>query len=363
MSLLLRQKLPDFPWDALAPYGEIARKHPQGAIDLSVGTPVDPTPEFIQQALRESADSPSYPVTMGTQELRTAIHQWATTSLGASGDFAVLPLIGSKEFVAWLPTFLESATVLYPRIAYPTYLVGALLAQATPTAVDLAATTWPKADLAWVNSPSNPTGRVHSESELRAAIEWSRKNKSVLVSDECYLEFGDTKTPTSILRYTDGDNTNVLGVYSLSKRSSMAGYRAAFVVGDPQLIARILEVRKHAGMMVSLPVQHAMVAALSDSTHVAEQRGRYNARRTRLAPALISAGFTIDHSEAGLYIWATRNESSWDSVAWLAALGILATPGVFYGQAGENHIRIALTATDEQIATVAERILAKVSAP
>jgi aspartate/methionine/tyrosine aminotransferase len=165
------------------------------------------------------------------------------------------------------------------------------------------------------------------------------------------------------LRYTDGDNTNILGVYSLSKRSSMAGYRAAFVVGDPQLIARILEVRKHAGMMVSLPVQHAMVAALSDSKHVAEQRGRYNARRTRLAPALNSAGFTIDHSDAGLYIWATRSESSWDSVAWLAALGILATPGIFYGQAGERHIRIALTATDQQIATAAERILAKVTAP
>jgi succinyldiaminopimelate transaminase len=362
MSLLLRQKLPDFPWDALAPYGEIARTHPQGAIDLSVGTPVDPTPEFIQHALRESANSPSYPVTMGTQELRTAIHQWAAKTLGATGDFAVLPLIGSKEFVAWLPTFLESATVLYPRIAYPTYLVGALLAQAIPTDVDIDATAWPKADLAWVNSPSNPTGRVHSESELRAAIDWSRKNKSVLVSDECYLEFGDTQTPTSILRYTDGDNTNILGVYSLSKRSSMAGYRAAFIVGDPQLIARILEVRKHAGMMVSLPVQQAMVAALSDSKHVVEQRGRYNSRRARLVPALVSAGFTIDHSDAGLYIWATRNESSWDSVAWLAALGILATPGIFYGQAGENHIRIALTATDQQIATAAERILAKVSA-
>jgi len=362
MSLLLRQKLPDFPWDALAPYGEIARTHPQGAIDLSVGTPVDPTPEFIQQALRESANSPSYPVTMGTQELRTAIHQWAATTLGATGDFTVLPLIGSKEFVAWLPTFLESDTVLYPRIAYPTYLVGALLAQAIPTDVDIDATAWPKADLAWVNSPSNPTGRVHSESELRAAIDWSRKNKSVLVSDECYLEFGDTQTPTSILQYTDGDNTNILGVYSLSKRSSMAGYRAAFIVGDPQLIARILEVRKHAGMMVSLPVQHAMVAALSDSNHVVEQRGRYNSRRARLVPALVSAGFTIDHSDAGLYIWATRNESSWDSVAWLAALGVLATPGIFYGQAGENHIRIALTATDQQIATAAERILAKVSA-
>lgn len=362
MSLLLRQKLPDFPWDALAPYGEIARTHPHGVIDLSVGTPVDPTPGFIQQVLQASANSPSYPVTMGTQELRTAIHHWAVTTLGATGDFAVLPLIGSKEFVAWLPTFLESATVLYPRIAYPTYLVGALLAQATPIAVELDATTWPSADLAWVNSPSNPTGRVHSESELRAAIDWSRKNKSVIVSDECYLEFGDSQTPTSILRHTDGDNTNILGVYSLSKRSSMAGYRAAFVVGDPQLIARILEVRKHAGMMVSLPVQNAMIVALSDSNHVAEQRGRYNARRARLAPALISAGFSIDHSEAGLYIWATKSESSWESVSWLAALGILATPGIFYGRAGENHIRIALTATDQQIATAAERILAKVSA-
>ena len=362
MSPLLRQKLPDFPWDALAPYGEIARKHPDGAIDLSVGTPVDPTPEFIQVALRDAANSPGYPVTIGTQELRNAIHQWAVNAVGATGDFAVLPLIGSKEFVAWLPTFLESATVLYPQVAYPTYLVGSLLAQAKPTPVTIDATTWPAADLAWVNSPSNPTGRVHSESELRAAIDWARANKSVVVSDECYLEFGDTKTPTSILRYTDGDNTNILAVFSLSKRSSMAGYRAAFVVGDPQLIARILEVRKHAGMMVSLPVQNAMVAALSDSSHVAEQRARYNARRARLAPALIAAGFTIDHSEAGLYIWATRDESSWDSIAWLAAIGILATPGIFYGDAGKQHIRIAMTATDEQIATAAARIAAKVSA-
>jgi len=362
MSPLLRQKLPDFPWDALAPYGEIARKHPDGAIDLSVGTPVDTTPEFIQVALRDAANSPGYPVTIGTQELRNTIHQWAVNTVGATGDFAVLPLIGSKEFVAWLPTFLESATVLYPQVAYPTYLVGSLLAQAKPTPVTIDATAWPVADLAWVNSPSNPTGRVHSESELRAAIDWARANKSVVVSDECYLEFGDTKTPTSILRYTDGDNTNILAVFSLSKRSSMAGYRAAFVVGDPQLIARILEVRKHAGMMVSLPVQNAMVAALSDSSHVAEQRARYNARRARLAPALIAAGFTIDHSEAGLYIWATRDESSWDSIAWLAAIGILATPGIFYGEAAKQHIRIAMTATDEQIDTAAARIVAKVSA-
>ena len=357
----MRQKLPDFPWDALAPYGVIARKHPAGAIDLSVGTPVDATPEFIQEAFKAASNSPSYPVTVGTPELREAITEWAKKTLGATGEFGVLPLIGSKEFVAWLPTFIEAQSVLYPDVAYPTYLVGALLAQAEATAVSLDAKSWPQADMAWVNSPSNPTGRVHSESEFRAAIEWSRKHKSVLVSDECYLEFGDSTKPTSILQYTGGDNKNILAVHSLSKRSSMAGYRAAFIVGDPTLIAAILEVRKHAGMMVPLPVQRAMVAALSDDIHVAAQRERYNSRRAALIPALKAAGFTVEHSNAGLYIWATRNENCWDSVAWLAELGIIATPGIFYGDLGASHIRIALTATDQQINSAAARIHEKIS--
>jgi succinyldiaminopimelate transaminase len=357
----LRQKLPDFPWDALAPFGAVARNHPEGAIDLSVGTPVDPTPEFIQSAFRDASNSPSYPVTVGTPELREAITEWAKKTLGVTGEFGVLPLIGSKEFVAWLPTFIEAQSVLYPDVAYPTYLVGALLGQASATAVAVDASQWPAADMAWVNSPSNPTGRVHLESEFRSAIEWARKHESVLVSDECYLEFGDTVKPTSILRYTDGDNRNILAVFSLSKRSSMAGYRAAFIVGDPALIAKILEVRKHAGMMVALPVQNAMVAALSDELHVAEQRARYNARRAQLIPALIAAGFSIDNSEAGLYIWATRREDCWASVSWLAELGIIATPGIFYGELGSEHIRIAMTATDAQIADAAERILNKVN--
>ena len=356
----MRQKLPDFPWDALAPYGVIARSHPEGAIDLSVGTPVDATPESIQSALQQAANSPGYPVTAGTPQLREAIEKWARTQLVATGDFGVLPLIGSKEFVAWLPTLVEAKSVLYPKVAYPTYLVGALLAQADATAVEIDPTTWQSADMAWVNSPSNPTGRVHSESELRAAIAWAREHQSLVVSDECYFEFGDGVVPTSILKFTDGDNRNILAVHSLSKRSSMAGYRAAFVIGDPALIAQILEVRKHAGMIVPLPVQQAMVAALSDSAHVAEQRSRYNARRSVLRPALEAAGFTIEDSVAGLYIWATRQESAWDSVAWLAELGILATPGVFYGDAGAQHIRVAMTATDDQIKSAAARLDAKV---
>lgn len=353
----MRQQLPDFPWDALAPYAEKARTYPDGSIDLSQGTPVDPTPEFIQEALRNNSNSPRYPLTAGTPELREAISLWAKKNLGATGDFDVLPVIGSKEVIAWLPTFLQSNKVLYPDIAYPTYLVGAMLAQATPVAVGLNAHEWPQAELAFINSPSNPTGRVHSESEMRAAISWARKNESPLVSDECYLEFGDSAIPTSILSHSEGDNKNILAVHSLSKRSSMAGYRAAFLVGDSNLIAKIREVRKHAGMMVPLPVQHAMVSALGDQEHVTAQRIRYNSRRAKLVPALIAAGFRIDESAAGLYIWCTRQEDAWKSVDWLASLGILATPGSFYGALGHSHIRIAMTATDEDIDRAVHRIL------
>jgi aspartate/methionine/tyrosine aminotransferase len=238
--------------------------------------------------------------------------------------------------------------------------VGAILAGALEAAVAISPEQWPQADLTWVNSPANPTGRVHSDQEYLNVIEWARANNSVLVSDECYLEFGDDAVPTSILQYTNGNNHNILVVHSLSKRSSMAGYRGAFLIGDKELIARIREVRKHAGMMVPLPIQKAMTVALSDETHVAEQRARYNSRRAKLAPALKAAGFHIEYSNAGLYIWCTRKESDWDSVAWLANLGILATPGNFYGELGKLHIRIAMTATDLQIAEAAARINAAI---
>ena len=354
----MRGQLPDFPWDALAPYGDTARAHPQGIIDLSQGTPVDPTPEFIQQVFRDASNSPSYPVTAGTPELRSAIKKWAVERVGATGDFDVLPLIGSKEIVAWLPTILESKKVLIPEIAYPTYHVGAVLAGADSGPVDIDAKSWPSADLAWLNSPSNPTGRVHSEEEIKACIDWSRTNKALLVSDECYLEFEQSAHPVSVLSHTGGDNTNILAIHSLSKRSSMAGYRAAFMIGDSDLIARIREIRKHGGMMVPLPVQKAMTVALSDDKHVAEQRARYNSRKDVLRPALEAAGFRIEFSNAGLYLWCTRDEDACQSVSWLADRGILATPGSFYGDKGARHIRIAMTATDAQIADAVQRIKA-----
>ena len=352
----MRAQLPDFPWDALVPFGDKARAHPNGIIDLSQGTPVDPTPDFIQQAFRDASNSPSYPFTAGTPELRAAIKNWATQRLGATGDFDVLPVIGSKELVAWLPTIIEATKVLIPEIAYPTYHVGALLAgaQSLPVAIDAA--SWPKADLAWLNSPSNPTGRVHTAQEIKTCIDWSRNNNSILISDECYLEFDHTAHSLSVLSQTGGDNRNILAVHSLSKRSSMAGYRAAFMIGDSQLIARIREIRKHAGMMVPLPVQKAMTVALSDDAHVAQQRDRYNARKDAMRPALVANGFTVEYSDSGLYLWCTRNEDAWKSVEWMANLGILVTPGSFYGQAGAQHIRVAMTATDAQIAEAVIRL-------
>ena len=336
----------------MAPYGEKAKKYPGGFIDLSQGTPVDPTPTFIQEALTKASNSPSYPLTAGSSQLKDAIRAWATLNLGATGEFDVLPVIGSKEFVALLPTFLQSKTVLYPKIAYPTYLVGALMTSAKAIPVEIDAKSWPTADLAWINSPSNPTGQVQSDSEILATINWARNNGSVIASDECYLSF--SKEAKSILSLTGGNNEGVLAVHSLSKRSNLAGYRAAFVIGDSKLIDQIRQIRKHAGLIVPLPVQQAMIAALSDNNHAIEQAERYEKRRIKLITALSKAGFTIEHSQAGLYIWSSKNEDCYKTVDWFANLGVLVTPGSFYGS--EKFIRIALTATDESIDLVVERI-------
>ena len=336
----------------MAPYGEKAKKYPGGFIDLSQGTPVDPTPTFIQESLTKASNSPSYPLTAGSSQLKDAIRAWATLNLGATGEFDALPVIGSKEFVALLPTFLQSKTVLYPKIAYPTYLVGALMASAKAIPVEIDAKNWPTADLAWINSPSNPTGQVQSDSEILATINWARNNGSVIASDECYLSF--SKEAKSILSLTGGNNEGILAVHSLSKRSNLAGYRAAFVIGDSKLIDQIRQIRKHAGLIVPLPVQQAMIAALSDNNHAIEQAERYEKRRIKLITALSKAGFTIEHSQAGLYIWCSKNEDCYKTVDWFANLGVLVTPGSFYGS--EKFIRIALTATDESIDLVVERI-------
>ncbi|GAA0541589.1 succinyldiaminopimelate transaminase [Paractinoplanes ferrugineus] len=321
-------------------------------------------PALIRRALAEESDTPGYPLTAGTPALRAAITGWLTRTTGASGDFGVLPTIGSKELVAWLPTLLgvgPGDIVVIPSVCYPTYEVGALLAGATVVRSDslTAVGPSPRVKLIWVNSPSNPTGRVLPAEHLRKVVDWARERGAVVASDECYLALGWETHPVSVLSdaVTAGDYTGVLSVHSLSKRSNLAGYRAGFLGGDPALIAGLLAVRKHAGMILPAPVQAAMVAALGDETHVVEQRERYRARRDTLRTALTKAGFEITNSEAGLYLWASRGEECWQTVDWLAERGILAAPGAFYGPAAAQHVRIALTATDERVAAAVTRLI------
>lgn len=357
-------RLPAFPWDKLEPYKKTAAAHPGGIVDLSVGTPVDPVPDLVQKALIDAADSPGYPTVWGTPALRDAITGWVERRLGARGitHRHVLPVVGSKELVAWLPTQLglgPGDRVAYPRLAYPTYEVGARLARADhevyddPTELDPAGLK-----LLWLNSPSNPTGKVLSKDELTRIVAWARSYGILIFSDECYLELGWEADPVSVLHpdVNGGSYDGIVAVHSLSKRSNLAGYRAAFLAGDPAVLAPLLEIRKHGGMMTPAPTQAAVVAALGDDTHVREQRERYTARRSLLREALLHHGFRIEHSEASLYLWATRDESCWSTVAHLADLGILVAPGDFYGEAGENFVRVALTATDERVRAAVERL-------
>jgi succinyldiaminopimelate transaminase len=364
----LARELPDFPWDSLAPYAAKARAHEDGIVDLSVGTPVDPTPAVVQEALAGAANAPGYPLTYGTPDLRAAVSAWFARRRGVPDvdPDGVLPTIGSKELVALLPTLLglgAGDVVVHPEVAYPTYDVGARLAGAEPVAADGTAQLGPLASrvrLLWVNSPANPTGRVLGVEHLAKVVAWARQHGVVVASDECYAELSWGPSVPSILdpAVCGGSHEGLLAVYSLSKRSNLAGYRAGLVAGDVALVRRLLEVRKHAGLMVPWPVQRAMLAALGDDAHVAAQRAVYAARRALLWPALEAAGFTVEHSVAGLYLWCTRGEDCWASVDWLAQRGILVAPGSFYGPAGGRHVRVALTATDARVAAGAARLTA-----
>jgi succinyldiaminopimelate transaminase len=360
----LAARLPAFPWDSLAGAAALARQHAGGIIDLSVGTPVDPVPEVVQAALRHAADSPGYPPTAGTPALREAAAGWLARRHGVTVDpAAVLPVIGTKEFIASLPTELSCEpgdVVAFPSLAYPTYDVGARLAGARPVPADGVVSLGPqRVRLLWVNSPSNPTGQVLPAEHLRKVVSWARERGTVVASDECYLELGWDATPLSVLHpdACAGSHQGLLAVHSLSKRSNLAGYRAGFVTGDPDLVGELLEIRKHAGLIVPAPVQAAMAAALADDVHADAQRARYAARRAKLWPALEAAGWTVEDSAAGLYLWATHPDLDCRaSVERLAKAGILVAPGEIYGPGGTRHIRLALTATDERIDAAVSRL-------
>lgn len=370
--------LPEYPWQLLAPYKATAAQHPAGVVDLSIGAPVDPTPQVIQDALRSAANWPGYPGSSGTDALREAIASWyqRRRDVAGLGIEHIAATVGSKEFIAWLPVLLglgPDDVIVYPTVAYPTYDIGAKIVGATSVTADsledLDEYTRSRVKLVWMNSPANPTGIVQDAPTMRRIVDDARRLGAVIASDECYAELGwdaweDTPIP-SILHdsVSGGDLTGLLSVYSLSKQSNMAGYRAAFFAGDASLIAALINLRSHTGMVVPGPIQQAMIAALNDDQHVTDQKARYRSRRHQLLAALKDAGLAVEHSEAGLYLWvrdpavtAPTADDSWALVDRFAQAGMLVGPGVFYSAAGNGYIRISLTATDEDIHQAVARL-------
>lgn len=359
----LGSTLPDFPWNQLEPAKARACAHPEGIINLSVGSPVDEVAPGIQLALAESGAAPGYPQTIGTPALRAAIVDSLSRRYHCTDVEGVLPVVGTKEAIALLPMLLGiKGTVLIPEVSYPTYEVAALLAGAKPVRCDdprtLRAEEVAEVDLIFINYPSNPTGAVADVDTLVAIIDWARANDVIVASDECYLGLAWEAEAFSVLdkRVSAGDHSNLLAIHSLSKTSNLASYRCGFFAGDKELIAELTEVRKHAGLMMPGPIQQAMVAALEDDEQELIQKLRYQKRRELLKQALSEAGFRIVHSEAGLYLWITRDEDCWETVDWFAERGVLVAPGAFYGPSSEKYVRVAMTTTDELAAAVAGRL-------
>ncbi|MDY5584947.1 MAG: succinyldiaminopimelate transaminase [Arcanobacterium sp.] len=367
---LFGSTLPDFPWDTLTEIRVKAAAYPEGAIDLTIGTPVDPIPAVIQNALVDSADSPGYPPNLGSAQWNKVMREFlANQHRVRAAELLIFPALGSKEMVALLPAMLGFGVehcVAYPSISYPTYEVGAKLAGAQQVKIDPESNpdSWPtNISLLWLNSPGNPDGHVLDVLQLRKIVAWARRNNTIVVSDECYstLPWEVDSVPSLLSdEVCDGNADNLILLYSFSKQSNMAGYRAAFVAGDAKLLHPVTEIRKHAGFMMSAPVQEAMIAAATNPEHIVEQREVYRRRRNILLAAVQKFGLRNDPlNRAGLYLWVDDpkgDRRAADLVQDFAELGIIVTPGSFYGEDGVKFVRISLTASDEEIEAAAQRL-------
>jgi len=354
---------PPYPYDRLGAIKTIADRWDGGAVDLSIGTPCDPPPSAVIDALADGVRARGYPPSIGTPALRAAAADWIARRLGAHVDPAteLAACVGTKEFVASVPRYLKlrspaKDTVLYPAISYPTYEMGATLGglRAVPyrELSQIDGDDVDRALCAWVNSPANPTGEV---TDLDLAASWGRERGVPVLSDECYVEFSYSSPPATILRT---GNSGVLAVHSLSKRDNFAGARIGFYAGDAELVHYLREVRKHAGMMVPGPVQHAAIVALNDDVHVAVQRERYRGRLERLRQVLAVLGLTAQMPAGTFYLWlATPGGDAWACARLLAErAGIIASPGEFYGRFSTGFLRVAAVAPDERIELTARRV-------
>ena len=364
---------PPYPHDRLDAFRRLADVVLGGVVDCSIGNPVDPIPEFVLAALAEAAPlATGYPATIGSPAFRDAAAAWIERRLGvALAAEHVLACVGTKEFVASLPRMLnlripDRDTVLYPAISYPTYAMGAELAglRAVPVPLDadwhldltrVSAADADRALLLWTNEPGNPTAAVASTEAIGETVTWARDRGITVAADECYAEFSGGDPSTVLATGIDG----VLAVHSLSKRSNMAGFRAGFVAGDPELVRYLGEVRKHAGLMMPAPIQAAAAAALGDDVHVTAQRARYVERRDLMITGLAELGLVHDGGPAPFYLWLRSEDQvddGWELAARLAEAGTLVAPGGLYGPAGADHVRLALTQPNDRLELALARL-------
>ena len=356
-----------YDWSRIDPYRRRAEQCPGGLVDLSVGSPVDPVPRSVREALAAAADdgqARGYPKTAGDGPLRQAVADWFRRCRGVDLDALganLVPTVGSKEAVALMASLLHLGPgdrVVQPRVSYPTYAIGTQLAGAQVTTVDDPADTDSWVDLPgvraiWINSPGNPCGRVIDRAGLAKIVRAARSIGATVLSDECYalLDWsGSAQASPCILesQVCGGDASGILCLYSMSKQSNMAGYRAALVAGDAQLVKAMTAYRKQVGLIVPGPVQRAMQAALEDGEAVTAQRDVYARRLHALTEALGAYGYDAVMPQGGLYIWAqARSGDCWADMAELSRLGILASPGEFYGDG--RYLRFSSTIADEQL--------------
>lgn len=359
---------PPYPYERLDGLKVAAAQHDGGAVDCSIGTPVDAPPDFVVAELARATGARGYPPSAGTRQFREGAARWLARRFDVEVPEAqVAACIGTKEFVASLATYLhlrrpDRDTVLYPAISYPTYAMGATLAGLRAVEVPLVDGVLDldsldpgdvgRALVLWSNSPSNPTGHLD---DLGRAADWGREHDVLVASDECYAEFTWSDRPRTML--THGVD-NVIVLHSISKRSNLAGVRAGFYAGDPELVAYLRLIRQHAGLMVPAPVQSAVALAYGDDAHVEVQRNTYRRRLSLVGDALRAAGLDCPGPEGAFYLWCSRDGmDGWELAAWLAsASGLIVSPGDLYGPAGAGFVRIAMVQPDERLELAVSRL-------
>lgn len=344
-------------------------------VDFGIGEPREETPAFIREALAAAIEPLStYPSSDGLPELRAAIAGWAARRFGVAldPDAEIVPTLGSKEAVFGLAQVVGGDLVAMGTPAYPVYERGAAFAGKDVRELPLRASagflpdldaidaaTWERVGVLWLNYPNNPTAATAPLELYERAAALAREHDFVLASDEAYSElyFG-AEPPASALQVAD--RTNVLAFNTLSKRSSMPGYRTGFMAGDPEVIAALRRYRPNAGVAPLEMVQRAAVAAWGDEAHVAEVRDRYRAKRDLLLGVLERAGLRSAGGDATFFLWLDAGTEAEALAARLTEGGVVVTPGSYFGPAGEGFIRLALVpsvADCERAVGMLERLL------